>query len=168
MIKTLLIMRHGKSDWETSVGRDHERLLNPRGRRAATRMGQHLVERGIDPDLIVSSSATRTRETTEHVLEGWGGAPRVIFDRALYLPEASTVIEYLSRSAGDAQVVLLVNHEPTCSTLVQQLCKESVPHFPTAAMARVDLAIESWSDLRSGVGTLAWMTLPRELSGEVS
>lgn len=164
MIKTLLIMRHGKSDWETSVGRDHERLLNARGQRAATRMGKHLVERGIDPDLVVSSSATRTRETAERVMEAWGGEPRTIFDRELYLPEADTVIEYLAKVGGDSQVVLLVNHEPTCSTLVQQLCKESVSHFPTAAMARVDLAIEKWSDLRRGVGTLAWMTLPRELS----
>ncbi|MCA8979282.1 MAG: histidine phosphatase family protein [Planctomycetes bacterium] len=165
MVKTLLIMRHGKSDWETSVGRDHERLLNERGRKAATRMGRHLVERGVDPDLVVSSSAVRTRETTERLLACWGGTPRVIFDRALYLTDTDGVIEYLSRTAGDAQVVLLVNHEPTCSLLVHCLCRENVDHFPTAALARVDLAIDDWQDLRRNVGTLAWMTVPRELSG---
>jgi phosphohistidine phosphatase len=163
-VKTLLVMRHGKSDWETSIGRDHERLLNDRGQRAAKRMGKHLVERGLDPELIVSSSATRTRETTERLLEEWGGTPRVIFDRVLYLPEAGAVIEYLARNAGDAQSVLLVNHEPTCSTLIRQLCKETVAHFPTAALARVDLAIDDWQDLRAGVGELSWMTVPRELS----
>jgi len=163
-MKTLLVMRHGKSDWETSVGRDHERLLNERGQRAVKRMGKHLVERSIDPDLIVSSSATRTRETTKGLLESWGGTPRVIFDRALYLPESGEVIEYLSRSAGNAQTVLLVNHEPTCSTLIRRLCKETVAHFPTAALARVDLAIDDWKDLQVGVGELAWMTVPRELS----
>lgn len=163
-MKTLLVMRHGKSDWETSVGRDHERLLNERGRKAAVRMGHHLIERGIDPDLIVASSATRTRETTEHLLAAWGGEPRVIFDRALYLTDTDAVINYLAQSAGDAQTVLLVNHEPTCSMLVHRLCRESVSHFPTAAMARIDLAIDEWSALRAGVGTLAWMTRPRELS----
>lgn len=157
-------MRHGKSDWETSIGRDHERLLNARGQRAATRMGKHLVERSLDPDLVVSSSSTRTRETTALMLEAWGGTPRLVFDRSLYLPEVDHVLAYLAREVVDAQTVLFVNHEPTCSLLIQQLCKTAVPKFPTAALARIDLSIDRWEDLRRGVGELAWLTLPRELS----
>jgi phosphohistidine phosphatase len=45
-VTELLIMRHGKSDWEGGVA-DHERPLAPRGVRAAQSMGRFLAAAGM-------------------------------------------------------------------------------------------------------------------------
>lgn len=177
-------MRHGKSDWATSIGRDHERLLNERGRLAAARMGRLMVERDVVPDLVVSSTAARTRETTELVVGVFDAAPSVEFDRALYLTDpvsamarvsdAAAAVDALVAEAAQAagaagavasaaRTVLLVNHEPTCSGLVSRLTGAAAPRFPTATVACIELAIDDWSALRAGTGRLAWLARPKEL-----
>ncbi|NJL28825.1 MAG: histidine phosphatase family protein, partial [Thermoanaerobaculia bacterium] len=55
-MKQLLLLRHGKSDWGTELASDHERPLNPRGERAARRVGQFLRRVELVPDRVVSSS----------------------------------------------------------------------------------------------------------------
>ena len=62
-MKILLILRHAKSSWDHPGLRDHDRPLNPRGRRDAPRMGRFLVERDLVPERIVSSTAVRARTT---------------------------------------------------------------------------------------------------------
>ncbi len=60
-MKELLIMRHAKSAWDVSYSTDFERPLNKRGRKAAPRMGEFMADRGLLPDLIVSSPAARAK-----------------------------------------------------------------------------------------------------------
>ena len=62
-MKRLMILRHGKSDWNAGASSDHARPLNRRGTGAAMTMGRLLTRLGEVPDLIVTSSAVRARET---------------------------------------------------------------------------------------------------------
>ena len=62
MTRELLLMRHGKSDWNSGLP-DFERPLKERGRRGAQQLGNWLLERGLRPDLILSSDAERARGT---------------------------------------------------------------------------------------------------------
>ena len=66
-MKVLLLLRHGKSSWESAGLSDHDRPLNNRGKRDAPRMGNVLLEEGIVPEIIISSSAIRARSTAEKV-----------------------------------------------------------------------------------------------------
>ncbi|HVG21430.1 MAG TPA: histidine phosphatase family protein, partial [Blastocatellia bacterium] len=68
-MKTLLLLRHAKSDWDDPKLRDFDRPLAARGKRDAPRIGKALKERGPSPDLIVSSPAARARETIEAVID---------------------------------------------------------------------------------------------------
>jgi hypothetical protein len=36
--------------------------------------------------------------------------------------------------------------------------------MPTAALARIDFAVDRWMDIDEGEGHLAWVQLPRALS----
>ena len=67
---------------------DHDRPLNKRGRQAAPRMGQLLVEAGLIPDLIVSSTATRARQTVEFVAKSCNYSGVVEYDADLYCDSA--------------------------------------------------------------------------------
>ena len=63
--KTLYIARHAKSSWDDMSLSDFERTLNARGKRDAPFMANILKEKGITPDLILSSPAKRAKKTAK-------------------------------------------------------------------------------------------------------
>ena len=71
-MKTLLVMRHAKSDHEEQDQLDHDRPLEQRGRMDAPRMGEFLVKKNVVPNYILASSAVRARETAKLVAKGCG------------------------------------------------------------------------------------------------
>lgn len=163
MTKTLLVLRHGKAERAAPEGGDHARRLKRRGRLAASFMGRYLADVGPRPDLVVCSTAQRVLETAERFLEAAELRPRIVRERALYLTSPEVVTTHLARVGGEAEVCLFVNHEPTCSGLIGYLTGEEPRGFPTAALARIELAAVHWGDLRRGIGTLEWIARPREL-----
>lgn len=66
-MKTLILIRHAKSDWHSAAGTDFDRPLNTRGKNVAPLMGQRLVDRGCLPDLLLSSPAKRARQTAKRI-----------------------------------------------------------------------------------------------------
>ena len=68
-MKTLLLLRHGKSSWSDASLADHDRPLKKRGVEAAKRMGQLLTELNLVPDHILTSSAVRATATVQLVVE---------------------------------------------------------------------------------------------------
>ena len=58
-MKTLTLLRHAKSSWDDTVQRDFDRPLNAKGARAATAMGAHLRQLGLQFDHLVASPAVR-------------------------------------------------------------------------------------------------------------
>ena len=63
-VKTILLMRHGKSNWEEDVS-DFDRPLTARGKNDSPLMGKFLLKCKKTPFLIISSSAKRAKETAE-------------------------------------------------------------------------------------------------------
>ena len=163
-MKTVLLFRHGKSDWNAPFGFDAERPLAERGISAAALMGRFITEAGVAPDLAVSSPAVRARTTLEIAAEagGWD-APRRI-EPAIYDGSAVTVAERIRETDNDVATLLLTGHQPTWSTLTSSLIGGGVISFPTAAVACIDLAITSWADAAPGRGELRWFVPPRILS----
>ncbi len=160
-MKTLLLFRHGKSDWQASYGQDHDRPLKKRGRTAAARMGRLLAEAGEVPERIVTSSALRARQTLEAAARAGGWTAPVQVSRALYEASPETVLDVVRAAPDEARSLMLVGHEPTWSALVRLLIGGGSVRFPTAAIARIDLDVTAWSDAAAGRGTLIWFLIPR-------
>ena len=72
-MKTLLLLRHAKSDWGNPSQGDFDRPLSARGREAAPLMGAYLAQQGLRPDLVLCSAAARARQTCDLVLRALGG-----------------------------------------------------------------------------------------------
>ena len=142
-MKTLLLMRHGKSGWDDPAAGDHERCLTPRGRAAAAAMAQWLHQHSLVPDEVRTSSAQRAMQTAQLVCDTLQlDAP--ILHAPLYLPSVDTMLGELTMAGGD--VVLLVSHNPACEVFVEQLTGE-LRAMPTAAIAVIDFDVSSWSDI---------------------
>ena len=96
-MKTLLLLRHAKSDRSPSLG-DAERPLNERGRNAVPRIGAAMAERGFLPDLALVSPAKRTRETWALIAPEIKAKTPAEFLPQLYLAAASRLLETICRS----------------------------------------------------------------------
>ena len=164
-MKTLLILRHGKSSWGNPGLADHDRPLKGRGRRAAKRMGEEMVARDVVPDLILSSTARRARSTAERAAEAAGCTDRIVQTRELYLTGVTHQLRTVAERAGDEhRVVMIVGHNPTLEDMVEHLTGED-ERMTTGNLARVDLDVNSWRDLPGASGRLAFLLRPRELDG---
>jgi len=159
-MKTLLILRHGKSDWDADYGNDHDRPLAGRGQKGARKMGRFLTTARTVPDRAITSSATRARETLATAAEagGWTGPARVT--DALYGAAPGDVLREIQAEPDDADTLVVVGHEPTWSGLVSMLIGGGRVEMKTAAVARIDIEVERWADVQPGRGSLAFLLPP--------
>jgi len=117
--RRLILLRHAKSAWPDVPDRD--RPLAKRGRRDAPRIGRWLHEHGYQPDVVVVSAATRTRQTWDLVAPELGGLPAVHFEPRAYAASALTLL-YLAQELPDRyRTALLIAHNPGLSELATSL-----------------------------------------------
>ncbi len=167
MTRNVLVFRHAKSDRSGFHGDDFVRPLNQRGILAARRMGELLAAAGQVPELVLCSTAVRTRETLQLAMAAGDWDVTVRHLEVLYLAEARTMAQALRDTPAQVSSVMLVAHEPGCSELLRLLVGGGAHRMPTAAMARVDMNITDWSATGRGRGELAWLLPPRFLHGNV-
>src|SRR5688500_14727077 len=118
-MKTLLILRHAKAISKDEGVDDFDRGLNERGKRDAPRMGQLLKEQSLVPDLIVASSAKRTRTPAEYVAAAsdFRGETRLTLD--LYDAGRQKLLDAVRALPDSASRVLLVGHNPGLEVLLE-------------------------------------------------
>ena len=162
-MRTLLLMRHAKSRHHETDANDHDRPLNHRGERDAPRMGELLRKRDLVPDLIVSSTALRARDTAARVAEACGCKRPIELRRELYNCNPQDWVAVLRDLYHDVPRVLGIGHNPTLEELLSELTGVD-EEMPTAAIAEIVIAVESWEqlDLRTAA-TLANLWRPKEL-----
>jgi phosphohistidine phosphatase len=162
-MKTLLILRHAKSSWKHIDLSDHDRPLNKRGKKAAPRMGQLLFEEDLVPDIILSSTARRARDTAEITAEACGFEGEVLYLENFYHGWTSDFVVALQGLSSDIDSVMVVGHNPGLESFLEMLTGEN-EHLPTAALAYITLPIQNWSELNDETeGELLSLWLPRHL-----
>jgi phosphohistidine phosphatase len=162
-MKSVLILRHGKSDWKAAVGSDHARSLTPRGVAAAKRMGRFLQQNQQVPERVISSSAVRARATADTAMAAGNWACPVVFTDTLYDASVAAVIALVQSEEDGISRLLLVGHQPTWSALISNLTGGGNVRFPTAALARIDFETYRWEEVGSGTGILRWLVTPKLL-----
>ena len=166
----LWLLRHAKSSWDDPEMEDVDRPLAPRGKRAADRIRDYLDAERIRPELVLCSSALRTRETLGRILPGLGPQMTVRIEPSLYSFEADQLLDRLREVPGDVGSVMLIGHNPAMQELGSVLAAEGDrldelrKGFPTAALAELDVPVGSWEELKPGSGRLERFVLPRELA----
>lgn len=166
MPNTLILTRHAKSDWSHDDLSDHSRPLNPRGRAAASLVGTALAERGLTPDQILCSSATRTQQTWDGIAAGLGKTPEPELIHSLYHAAPETMLEVLREATG--QTVVMIGHNPGIAALAGFLVATApdhprFAHFPTGATLIAEVG--QWADLEMGMAKAVDFFVPRDLPG---
>jgi phosphohistidine phosphatase len=171
MTRELLLLRHGKSDWDTGVD-DYYRPLKDRGKRGAQRIGVWLAQQKMVPDLIVTSPAERALVTAQKACKAMGNGDQGIQrDKRIYAAAIDELLAVLADCPPDAGRVMLVGHNPGLEELLAWLARETVPLpedgklLPTATLARLQMPAD-WRALIVGCAQLESIsrsgTLPKK------
>lgn len=165
-MKTLLLMRHGKSSWKDESLEDFDRPLKKRGRHDVPRMAEMMREECLIPDYVLASPAVRCRETVELLAENLDLDDDMIeYVEEFYQAEMDDYLDTLIDVVDSFMKVMIVGHNPTLEALLQTLTGEIEP-LPTSAVACVKLGISSWEELEGDseeVGQLVDVWRPKEM-----
>jgi phosphohistidine phosphatase len=167
-VKRLLLLRHAKSSCDNPGLPDHERPLAPRGHRAAERMAEHLRSSVPHVDLVLCSSALRTKQTLERVTEAFVDADIAVEDE-LYGATDDELLERLRHVAEGSETVVLIGHNPGTHDLAIALAESGEDlermraKFPTGALAVLEFD-GPWRHLEPGAARLASFVTPKDLA----
>ncbi len=169
-MKTLIIARHGKSDWNVANAHDtadFDRPLNERGRGDATTVARELAAQGLIPEKVIASSAKRTTETAERLISCWDAdALALELTEDLYLAGYTTLLRSIQGLDESLNTVLLCGHNPGVHELLIQLDHRChIEEFPTLAVAVLTFPeVEFWGNVDQRKGKVQSFFVPRELA----
>jgi phosphohistidine phosphatase len=117
-------------------------------------MGHLLIEKRLVPDLIISSTAVRAKDTALAVAEGVGYNKEIIFHSTLYAASPDAYIKAISNVADDDKdysTILVIGHNPGLEELIEVLTGE-MHELATCELAVVELPTKKWSNLNTREG----------------
>ena len=160
---SIIIFRHGKSDWDAFYNKDHDRPLSKRGINASKKMGIFLKDKDQIPDIVISSSALRAKATAELAIKAGNWSSNFYIDERIYGRSSDFLLELAKLIDNRHKSICFVGHEPTCSSFISLSTFHSA-RFKTASMAKINFVSDSWGGIEFGRGTLEWLISPKEIS----
>lgn len=126
---------------------DMERPLNERGKKDAPEMAKRLLQKNIHPDLLVTSTATRARNTClafAAILEI--EKENIIESAGLYMAGIDAFLEVIASLPDNAQCVALFSHNPGITEFANTLTHARIDHLPTCAVFGATASCAHWTD----------------------
>ena len=150
-MKTLIIVRHGKSSWEYSVS-DKDRPLLQRGIFDAISVADVLNEQELSIDAIFSSPANRALHTA------------MIFLRQLYYPSdkfkvvnelydftGDTVLQFVKKIKDSLDTVVIFGHNHAFTHIANSLGNSYIDNVPTSGLVQLNFDVDSWASIEKGI-----------------
>jgi phosphohistidine phosphatase len=168
---TLSLLRHAKSSWKDPNLADHDRPLNSRGMAEAPVVGKAMAKHGLDPDLVLCSTARRTRDTLDLVLPELKTEPKVIYEDGLYHGTPAEMLGILHDVGAGVGQVLLIGHNPELQEFAldligsgPKLLKDRLEaKYPTAGLVVLRFPAGTWKDVAVNSGKLGLFLTPGDV-----
>lgn len=172
MTRTLILLRHAKTERGEAGKADRDRNLVDRGRADAAAMAAWLAAHVAKPDLVLCSTATRAVETW-HLVAPVVPVARVEYREDLYLAEADELLAIVRSIPDDVRDVMIVGHNTGMEDFANELIAAGDPDdvaamatkFPTAAVAVLAFDTGKWPAIDFGQARLLHFMTPKRLAG---
>jgi len=148
MAKTLVLVRHSKAEERSVKTGDINRPLTEKGKADTIKMADFLLKTGIEPDLILSSPATRAKQTAGIFLENFKLSDNNLnLSKPLYYSTAKTILDHLYVLPEKVNTVLVVAHNPGISDLARGLSAGQAGFMENTQVIILKYEIEKWYQL---------------------
>jgi phosphohistidine phosphatase len=155
-MKTIYLVRHGKSSWENMNYQDYERPLLKKGINRTRKIAGFLSEKKASPDLIISSHAVRAYETAKLLAEKLNYPVETIqIDENLYSLGQKAMEIILLGLDDSLNEVMLVGHNPDMTNFANQFLSRKIDYLPTTGVVCVQFKTNKWNEV---------FIVPREIS----
>ena len=163
-MKTLFVIRHGKSSWEDPQLSDHDRPLLPTGIKKTKRIANYLKEKISVPDLMLSSTAKRAHETAKIIAEKINYPVDYIKTSSkLYHAGSDDIYTTLYTLDNAINSVMIFGHNPTFTYFVNHYLDPGIENLPTSGVVCVEFNCDIWEDVNVSSFQVNFVVFPRML-----
>ncbi|MEK7484574.1 MAG: histidine phosphatase family protein [Planctomycetota bacterium] len=162
-MKTLYLVRHAKTEKNSSTNQDFDRVLLPKGTEDAHRIAKQFRETHPIPEILITSSANRALETAQIFAQEFGFPLKQIqIHQELYETTSDDFISFLQDFQTDWTTVMIFGHNPVLEEVIPLLLKKSQnPPLPPGTTVGISLNIQHWHDRILGKGELLFLYNPK-------
>lgn len=167
MVKKILLVRHGKSEWGNAHLADFDRPLNPRGHRNAPEMAARLLQKELVPQLVVSSPALRAITTAKHFVQAWKKSVAQIKEEPLiYEANVKALMKVINSLDNRYDYIAIFGHNPGFTDLANYLSDADIYNIPTCGTVLIEFPFEDWKQLSHHTGRLLQFDYPKSLNDD--
>ncbi|TVQ09171.1 MAG: hypothetical protein EA361_15665 [Bacteroidetes bacterium] len=163
-MKTLYLVRHGKSSWEDMSHQDYERPLLEKGIRRTRKVALFLKEKNVKPDLIISSHAQRAFETAGIIAEKINyPVDKIHIERSLYFSGPEAMESLIAGLDDNLKEVMLVGHNPDMTNLANVFLVDKTDYLPTTGVVCIRFDTSSWAEAFIAPREISFVVTPKTL-----
>lgn len=163
-MKTIVLIRHGKSSWEHPVN-DIDRPLKSRGVNDAKLVCEVFMKSNFHPDLVVTSPAKRAHDICKIFTNKMEISSKIIqINPTIYDFEGSKTADFIKSLDEIYHKVMLFGHNYAFTSLVNRFGNRYIDNLPTSGLVKINFDVDSWKDISKGTTEL--MILPRDLKNK--
>ena len=161
--KTLLLVRHAKSDWNDPSLSDFDRPLNERGKREAPLMAKKLHDKKIKLDAFVTSPAKRARQTCKHFAKEFGFKKKdIVRDEKLYEAGEEDFYEVVEHLKNKWDSVAIFSHNPGITSFADSLTSTHIDDMPTCSVFAIKIDTDKWADFKTAKKEFLFFDSPKQ------
>lgn len=164
-MKTLIILRHGKSSWDEPMQRDIDRPLITRGKKRTQLIADYLKRHNIIPQLIISSPAIRAYDTAKiAALTLELNIEDIQIDESLYFVSVEKYFEALYAAPDKCNVLMIVGHNPMITDFCNSFLEQHIDNLPTSGLCVVSFNTDVWNEVPRSNHTVDHLVFPKKLN----
>jgi len=161
-MKTLLLIRHAKSSWDTPSQKDFDRPLNDRGHHDAAAMAERLLDKGIEIDAFISSTANRALSTAKYFAKAYNRSEHSIIKASeLYEAQFDVFFDVISKLDDAFNSVAIFAHNPGITTFANFLTKTTIDNMPTCGIFAIHANIKKWKQFEAATRSFWFVDYPK-------
>jgi phosphohistidine phosphatase len=161
-MKTVLLIRHAKSDWGDSSLNDFDRPLNERGKTDAPVMGHRLVDNKVKIDQFISSPAKRAKKTATIIAKAYKvDKDDILFRDELYGAAENVFWDVITNADKKAENIAIFSHNPGITDFANQLTETRIDNIPTCGVFAVKAHCEKWKDFKEAKKEFWFFDFPK-------
>ncbi len=163
-MKTLCILRHGKSSWDNTNIDDFSRPLQNKGIERTKKITSFINNNALIPDIIITSSAQRAISTANILANNLSNKTNIIVDNAFYNAQITDYIKTIINLPPKYNIALIVGHNPTLVELANYLqTMQTIQWIPTSALVVIEFKTKNWDMIEKAESILTHFVKPKSL-----
>lgn len=166
-MKTLFLVRHGKSSWANAQLSDYDRPLKERGEKDARLIAEKILEHNVTPHLIISSPALRAISTAKIFAEVLSyPEEKILLKDDIYFGSSFEIKNAFTGLDEAIETVFIFGHNPYMTEVMNDYTDDIITNVPTSGTACISSDTESWKEFETKDPKMKYFYYPKMFSSE--